>query len=120
MSVKGPPVIYDSSDYSGFTDLTKDNSTSLMAALVCYTAQTPPTNIVWLRNGEEIDIDGVMYDSEQIVVDRINSHYRNILLVKEVKNIIGNLTFSCNVSNSYGSSSLDISTSLSGNILLNR
>ena len=87
-----------------------------MAELVCYTTNVPPTKIVWLRNGEEIDIDGVTYVSQQIVVDRINSHYRNILLVKEVINFIGNLTFTCNVSNLYGNASLDISTHVAGNI----
>ena len=110
----GPPVI--NGDDSGFTDLTKDNSTSTMAELVCYTTNAPPTNIVWLRDGEEIDIDGVTYDSHQMVVDRINSHYRNILLVKEVKNIIGNLTFTCRVSNLYGSASFDIFTHVSGTV----
>lgn len=91
-----------------------DVSSTAMAEILCHTGNTPPTNIVWMRNGEVLDIDGITYDSLRIVVNRVHSHYMNILVVNEVINIIGSLTFTCNISNQYGSTSFNIVTKLSG------
>ena len=96
---------------SGYSDLTRDPTTTNMAELVCFTVNSPPTHVTWLRNGEEIEIDGVTYESLQIVTDHFNSHYKSILVVKQIINIIGELTFSCVLA---GNTSLDIPTNISG------
>ena len=88
-----------------------------MTEIVCYSSMAPPTNVIWKRNGKEIHIDGVQYDSKQIVADRINSHCYTILLVKRVVNVIGHLNFTCCVSNIYGSATFDIATNISGRLI---
>ena len=91
-----------------------DPNSEAMAEIVCYTSNTPPTTVVWMKSGEVIDADETAYDSLQVVVDRVDSHYRNILVVKEITSNIGDLTFTCNVSNLYGSVLFTVSTNLSG------
>lgn len=113
----GRPNIYAS--LSGYTDLTRDNSTTAMAQIECYTTNSPPTHVIWQKNGEIINTDGFMYDEIQIVTDHRNSHYRNVLLVNDLVSVVGDLTFSCNVSNVNGSASLNIPTAItSGNVFL--
>ena len=85
-----------------------------MAQLECYTTQSPPTSVVWMRNGDAIDVDGVSYDSIQIVANRRLSHYQSVLLVMNVTNIIGENIFTCTINNSRGSISHDIPTNLTG------
>ena len=94
-----------------------DPNNDAMAEIVCYTSNTPPTTVVWRKSGEVIDADETAYDSLQVVVDRVDSHYRNILVVKEITSIIGDQTFTCNVSNLYGSVPFTVSTNLSGKFL---
>ena len=93
-----------------------DNSTAALAQIECYTTRSPATNVTWMRNGELLTIDGVKYDAMQIVTDRVNSSYRNILVVNDVLSIVGNLTFSCIISNLNGNTSLDIPTNVTGNV----
>ena len=99
---------------TGYSDLTLDPNTTNMAQLACLSVNTPPTHVTWFRNGEEIEIDGLMYDSVQIVTDRFNSHYKTVLVVKQVINIIGELHFSCVLSNFGGNTSFAIPTNVSG------
>ena len=110
----GPPIINDVPPLSGYSDLTMDNNTTALAQIECYTTRSPATNVTWMRNGEVLTIDGVKYDAMQIVTDRIHSSYRNILLVNDVLSIVGNLIFSCNISNINGSTSLSIPTNITG------
>ena len=85
-----------------------------MAVIECFTTGSPPTNVVWQRNGEVVDVDGDYYETMQIVTNRRNSHYRNILVVNDVVSVIGSLTFTCVISNWYGSVSLNDTTNVSG------
>ena len=85
-----------------------------MAVIECYTTGSPPTDVVWQRNGEVIDVDGDYYETMQIVTNRRNSHYRNILVVNDIVSVIGSLTFTCVISNWYGSVSLNVTTNVSG------
>lgn len=93
-----------------------DNNTAGLAQIECYTTQSPATNVTWMRNGELLTIDGVKYDTMQIVTDRIDSSYRNILVMNDVLSIVGNLTFSCIISNLNGSTSLNIPTDITGTV----
>lgn len=96
-----------------------DNNTTGLAQIECYTTRSPATNVTWMRNGELLTTDGVNYDTMQIVTDRINSSYRNILVVNDVLSIVGNSTFSCIISNLNGNTSLDIPTNVTGNLYVN-
>ena len=103
-------------DETGYSDLTLDPNTTNMAQLACLSVDTPPTHVTWFRNGEEIENDGLMYYSVQIVTDRFNSHYKTVLVVKQVINIIGELHFSCVLSNFGGNTSFAIPTNISGTV----
>ena len=99
---------------SGYMDMTRDRNTTDMAELVCLSLNTPPTYTTWLRNGKEIEINGDVYDSVKVVTDAFNSHYKNVLIVKQVIKIVGEQHFSCVLSNYAGNTSFDITTNISG------
>ena len=57
-----------------------------------------------MKDGDVLDIDGVKYKTYQTVTNRRTSTYQNILVVDDViENITG--TYTCKVTNSFGSSS---------------
>ena len=86
-----------------------------MAEIECYTMNSPPTHVVWLRNGEEIE-PNESYETLQVVVDRRNSHYRNILVVRDVLGVM-NVSYTCNISNSAGSTQHNVTIDLPGILL---
>ena len=89
---------------SGHTDITMDHETSALAKVECYTMNSPPTIVTWKRDGVVIDtIESSHYRTLQIVVDRREFHYRNILLIGNVLDIMGNHTFTCEIHNDAGS-----------------
>lgn len=108
----GPPTIDTS--LSGYTDQSRDNSTTAMAQFECYTTDSTPTTVIWKRNGEMINIDGDKYATMQVVTDRRNTHYRNILIVRDVFGVIGNFTYSCEIENTAGSTRHSISIDIPG------
>ena len=112
----GPPSI--NVLRSGYTDLTMDADSPAFVEVDCYTMHFPPTTVTWKRDGMEIDLCSKHYQTEQIVVDRINSHYRNILLIQNVFDIIGNHTFTCEIQNSAGSTYHGVTIDLPGTVIL--
>ena len=101
---------------SGYTDLTMDSNTTVLAIIQCYTTISPPTSIVWKRNGLALHTNGNKYDTLQIVSDYNRSHYQNMLLVKDVLWILENVTYTCEISNSVGEVSHNITARASGNM----
>ena len=87
-----------------------DPDSPFVVIVECYTMNSPPTIVTWKRDGVEIDVMGDHYNTLQIAVDRVNYHYRNILLIKSVLGIMGEHTFTCEIENSGGSTyhSIDI------------
>ena len=112
----GPPSI--NVLRSGYTDLTMGADSPAFVEVECYTMHFPPTTITWKRDGMDIDLSSNYYQRAQIVVDRINSHYRNTLLIQNVFDIIGNHTFTCEIQNSAGSTYHSVTIDLPGTLVL--
>ena len=109
----GPPSV--NVVLSGYTDYTKDPDSPFLAIVECYTMNSPPTTVTWKRDGVKIDVQtDPHYETLQVVVDRINSHYRSILLIRSVLEIMGNHTFMCEIQNSGGSTYHSVTIDTSG------
>ena len=103
---------------SGYTDLTMDADSPAFVEVECYTMNFPPTTVTWKRDGVEIDISRNFYQTAQTIVDRINSHYRNFLLIQNVFEIMGNHTFACEIQNSAGSTYYSVNFDFPGTVIL--
>ena len=53
-------------------------------------------------------IDGNRYQQTQVIVDKINAEYKNILYSNDTSSLVG--VFTCTVENARGSDSMTIST----------
>ena len=71
-------------------------------SLNCISANGPATDVIWERNGKELDIDNVKYSQLQQVISTSESMYINSLHVRNLDpvDVVGNYT--CIVNNSRG------------------
>ena len=82
------------------------NISSSLSTLTCTSTGSPPTNITWTKDGETLMTDGTMYSLTQTLADRTTSTYNNTLIVEaSFVDIIGE--YSCNVTNSIGTTSVE-------------
>ena len=102
---------------SGYTDLTSNSQTTALTQIECYTLNSPPTTVIWKKDGDVIDVETDKYTAMQIVIDRRSSHYQNILLIRDVFDIMGNFTFTCEIENKAGSTHHSVSIDMAGNLL---
>ena len=71
--------------------------------LTCTSTGSPPTTIMWQKDGHNITVDGSKFKLARSIVNRRASIYDNILTIDdEYANLLG--TFSCRVENEFGSS----------------
>ena len=70
----------------------------------CTSTGSVASNVIWMKDGEIMDIDGARILSVQKVTDRIASTYNNILTFYD-EPVVTAGNYCCNVSNSLGSSS---------------
>lgn len=70
--------------------------------------------MIWYHRGEIIDIDGIDYDSEKVVTDRLNIYYDNTLYVRNVLYAAGNHEYQCQVENTQGSDTHSVTTNVPG------
>ena len=103
---------------SAYTDLTMDADSPALARLECHTMDSPPTTVTWKRDGVAIDAGSSEYKALQIVVDRENSHYRNILYIVGAFEIMGSHNFTCEIENIAGSTTHTIAIDIPGIILI--
>ena len=71
--------------------------------LTCVSTGSPPTVVSWMKDGENITIDGHHFSLSQTITDRLSSTYSNTLTVRE--GVTGGVTgiYNCRVSNVLGS-----------------
>ena len=74
--------------------------------LSCVSSGSPPTHVIWERDGEKIYFNDSSYDSyhsNQVLLDRVTSTYNNTLTINAtIEDVVGE--YSCTVVNSIGSS----------------
>ena len=87
-----------------FLDLTSSSNTQspLLATYTCFTDTYPPTSVSWSRNNEPVNVDGIHYNTIQVVTNRRSSAYKNVLQVYDVTEVLGNPRFTCSMTNSGG------------------
>ena len=111
----GAPSVYS----SRYSDLSNTNS-SLLGSLECLTQYSPPTNVIWLRDGVRVHVDGERYEMIQSVIERQSySRYNSTLLIRDAADLAGDHTYTCSITNSVGNTSESINTRLTGNMILN-
>ena len=81
---------------------------------------SPPTTVTWKRDGVAIDAGSSEYKALQIVVDRENSHYQNILYIVGAFEIMGSHNFTCEIENIAGSTTHTIAIDIPGIIYINK
>ena len=68
-------------------------------AVTCTTSGSPPTSVTWTRNGVPVSKDENVYKTIQILVDRNETIYENLLVISgSFEDVIGE--YSCTVENS--------------------
>ena len=71
--------------------------------LACVSNGSPPTQMMWERNGESIYQNDTNYQFSQILVERTSSTYNNTLTINgTIEDVVGE--YSCTVSNTFGTS----------------
>ena len=99
-------------DRMSYNNLIEDTSTTALATIQCQTESYPPTWVVWQKNRVEISVDGQSYETLQMITNRRNSYFRNILIVKDVVEIVGTPLYTCLVGNSAGNISRSVRVSI--------
>lgn len=84
-------------------DLEYGLSNEGLYTITCTTFGTPPTSVTWTKNGVVISTNNSMYQFTQVLVDRNDTIYENLLTIKEMfEDAIGD--YSCTAKNSLGAS----------------
>ena len=68
--------------------------------LTCRAIGGPPTTLTWLRNGNPIVIDGMIYSQSQTVVDMETAEYETTLTADGLSSLVG--VIECVASNARG------------------
>ena len=83
----------------------EQNTSSSFTALTCTSTGSPPTTVTWAKDGVTLPANETMYSFTQTLVDRATSTYNNTLTIDaSFIYVIG--SYSCRVSNSIGTSSV--------------
>ena len=78
-------------------------------ALTCISTGSPPTRVVWMKDGSYLTTDGssLHYSLSQTITNRSSSTYFNVLRVRQsAPGVAG--TYTCKVSNDLGSASMTV------------
>ena len=85
------------------TDLEYGLNSEGLYTITCTTSGTPPTSVTWTKNGVVISTNDSMYQFTQVLIDRNDTIYENLLIIKGAyKDVVGD--YSCTVENSLGGS----------------
>ena len=100
--------------FSSNFEYDEHSESDCIVRITCSTSDSPPTTLQWFRDGQIIEVDGANYESKQIVTDRRNMYYNNVLCVMNPGLVAGRHEFQCRVSNTQGSHTHSIDTNVPG------
>ena len=108
MSIAKPILLHNDFMQHYFFNSVTPNITSLTyddaaLTLTCVSTGSPATTVTWEKDGVPLSIDGPIYQLTQTVTDRATSTYSNVLTVSEAAPTSVAGTYTCNVSNHFGS-----------------
>ena len=85
--------------------------------LTCISMGGPATDVTWRMGGSELTVDGSLYQFMQTLTDRTTSTYTNVLTIvsTDLTTIIGS-NFTCEVENTRGRGSMNITIPCKNNI----
>ena len=98
-----------------FTVNLEASDTILPFILTCTTTGAPPSKIIWLKDGVEIDIASnmTMYSEKQVLINKETARYETTLAINGVgETLVGN--FTCAVSNGPHSNTVNFEGELWG------
>ena len=72
----------------------------------CVSTGSPATTVSWMKDGNNITIDGNQYSFSQTIIDRTSSTYRNVLRADAPGGVAG--VYNCTVTNVLGSNSTSV------------
>ena len=99
--------------YSSNYTVWNNTNSSLLGTVECLTQYSPPTNVMWLRDGVAIEVDGEGYEMMQSVIERQSySRYNNTLLIRNAADLAGNHTYNCTITNTAGNTTQAVNTTL--------
>ena len=87
---------------------------SSLATVTCSTQNSPPTNVTWMKDEEELLLNGTEYRSIHEVTDRANSYYNVKLIIGDITGIGGIHNYTCVINNTIGGHWRMITTNVSG------
>ena len=103
---------------AGYSDLVEVSGTEALMEITCSTSDSPPTTVQCSCDGELIDFSCDDFDLVQVVTNRRNVYYDNIVVVKDVTKVAGKHVYRCNISNSRGSDTCEVETNIPGKLLV--
>ena len=92
----------------GFPNITSFEFNRDTISLICYSTGGPVTTLTWMKNDKILNIDGLNYQQEKIILDSVTATYKNVLYSDNVSNLVG--VFTCIVQNARGKSNMSFST----------
>jgi hypothetical protein len=74
-------------------------------SLICISNNSAATEVIWKRNGDPITIDGIIFESSQIVINTQDSTYKNKLTF--LTSAVPPGLYTCMVINDFGNATSD-------------
>ena len=79
-------------------------------SLVCISSGGPATKVIWMKNNQQLIVDGTAYQQTQTIVDSVNAIIENVLISVNRTNLVGTFSFTCIVENARGKANKSLST----------
>lgn len=108
-------------DYGTYESLIAQwyTNTDALLRVKCRTRVIPPTKVVWMHDGEFVNMDSG-FEQSQVITSRYSAKYDNILTVKNATFALGRHNYTCIIENCHENTSISksITTDISRGMVL--